>query len=70
MADNAYKLTRLVGESATSIEQAVKVALETSAERVRGQSWAQIKDIRANINESGGVDAWQVEVEVAFKVES
>ena len=69
MADTAFKVTKLVGESADGIEQAVRVALATSAERVRGQTWCHVKDIRANINESGTVDRWQVEVEVAFKVE-
>ena len=70
MPEGAFKITKLVGESEQGIEAAVKVALGTSAERVRGQTWCQVTDIRANINESGGVDLWQVEVEVAFKVES
>ena len=69
MADAAFKITKLVGESGSGIEEAVKVALGTSAERVRGQTWCHVTDIRANINESGTVDRWQVEVEVAFKVE-
>lgn len=69
MTDTAFKLTKLVGESAGGIEDAVKVALGTSASRVRGQTWCHVTDIRANINESGGVDRWQVEVEVAFQVE-
>lgn len=64
-----YKLTKLVGESATGIEDAVKTALATSASRVHGQTWANITDLRANLNESGGVDLWQVEVEVAFAVD-
>ena len=68
MAD-AYKLVKLVGESPAGIEEAVKVALETSAERVHGQTWCEVTDIRANINDSGSVDRWQVEVEVAFKVD-
>ena len=70
MSDAAFKITKLVGESEQGIEQAVTVALGTSAERVRGQTWCHVTDIRANINESGTVDRWQVEVEVAFKVES
>ena len=69
MADATFKVTKLVGESEQGIEQAVKVALATSASRVRGQTWCHVSDIRANVNESGTVDRWQVEVEVAFKVE-
>lgn len=67
---DTYKMVTLVGESPASIEEAVQTALATSAENVRGQTWCQVADIRANINESGGVDRWQVQVEVAFKVEA
>lgn len=70
MEGTTFKLTKLVGESASGIEDAVKVALETSAANVHGQTWCHVTDIRANINDKGGVDRWQVQVEVAFKVES
>lgn len=70
MSEATFKMTTLVGESSNGIEDAVKTALGTSAENVRGQTWCHVTDIRANINESGGVDRWQVRVEVAFKVES
>ena len=69
MSDNTYKMSTLIGESADSIEAAVKTALSKSAEKVRGQEWCQVTDIRANVNESGGVDRWQVELKVAFEVE-
>jgi len=69
MADTTFKMERLVGESAQGIEAAAKTALATSAEKVHGQSWAHVVDIRANIDEQGGVDRWQVTVEVAFKVD-
>ena len=69
MAGTTFKMTKLVGESATGIEDAVRTALGTSAANVHGQTWCHITDLRANINESGGVDRWQVTVEVAFKVD-
>ncbi len=70
MADGTtFKLTKLVGESSTSIEDAAKVALATSGRAVRGQTWAHVTDIRANLGEGGNVDRWQVTVEVAFEVE-
>ena len=70
MEGTTFKLTKLVGEAAGGIEEAVLVALGTSSERVHGQTWCQVTDIRANINESGTVDRWQVQVEVAFKVDA
>jgi hypothetical protein len=70
MSDNAgFKVTKLVGESPEGIESAVRSALRTSARAVRGQTWAHITDLRANLGEGGQVDRWQVTVEVAVEVE-
>jgi dodecin len=69
MAGTTFKMTTLVGESGEGIEDAVRTALQTSAQRVRNQTWCHITDLRANINEDGSVDRWQVQVEVAFAVE-
>ncbi len=69
MAGNTFKMAKLVGESSDGIEAAVLEALGTSADNVDGQTWAHITDLRANINDQGGVDRWQVTVEVAFKVQ-
>lgn len=69
MAGTTFKLTKLIGESPSGIEDAVKTALETSAGKVHGQTWCHVTDIRANIDDQGGVDRWQVQVEVAFAVD-
>ena len=69
MSNTTFKMEKLVGESADGIEAAVLEALGTSAKSVRNQTWAHVTDLRANVNESGGVDRWQVTVEVAFEVE-
>ena len=66
---DTYKLTTLVGESPSGMQDAVTEALTTSASKVHGHSWAQVKDIRVNLGANGQVERWQVEVEVAFKVE-
>jgi flavin-binding protein dodecin len=67
--DRTYKITKLVGESPTGIEDAVRVALTTSGEKVHGQSWAEIRDLRARLADGGDVELWQVTVEVAFEVD-
>jgi len=69
MSNTTFKMEKLVGESPDGIEAAVLVALGTSASKVHGQTWMTVNDIRANINDDGGVDRWQVAVEVAFKVD-
>jgi flavin-binding protein dodecin len=68
MAGTTFKKAKLVGESPTGIEDAIRTALETSAENVHGQTWCEVTDIRASLN-GGKVDRWQVEVEVAFAVD-
>ena len=67
--DRTYKLTKVVGESQDGIEAAVSAALQTSAQAVRGQEWAKVVEIRANLGDDGMVDRWQVAVEIAFEVE-
>ncbi len=67
MEDTTFKLTKLVGESAGGIEEAVKVALATSAANVQGQTWCQVTDLRADFDEQGGVDRGQVQAEVASR---
>lgn len=70
MADGTtYKMTKVVGESSEGIEDAVRVALETSGEAVRGHTWLQVSDIRANLGEGGTIDRWQATIEVAFEVQ-
>jgi len=69
MAAQTFKMTTLVGESEAGIEDAVRTALSTSASKVHGQSWCQVSDIRASVNDGGEVDRWQVQVEVAFAVD-
>lgn len=69
MANRTFKYAKLAGEAPESIEAAVEAALKTSGEVVRGQEWAHVVDIRANLNDDSTVDRWQVIVEVAFQVE-
>jgi flavin-binding protein dodecin len=69
MSDTTYKLTTLIGESPDGIEAAVKTALATSAGKVHGQEWVEVKDIRANVGEGGTIERWQVQIEVAFTVD-
>ena len=69
MSGTTFKMSTLVGESPESIEAAVLTALATSAAKVHGQQWCQVTDIRANVNESGGVDRWQVEIKVGFEID-
>ena len=69
MSEKTFKMTKLVGESSDGIEAAVRKALKTSAANVRGQTWAHIVDLRANLD-GDDVERWQVTPEVAFLVDA
>ena len=64
-----YIYVRDIEARVRGIEDAVRTALATSAQKVHGQSWCQITDLRASIDDSGNVEMWQVEVKVGFKVD-
>lgn len=63
-----YKHVTLTGEADT-IEGAIKSALAVSGEAVSGQSWLEVKDIRASLTDGATVEAFQVTIAVAFAVD-
>jgi flavin-binding protein dodecin len=69
MPGSSYKITKLIGESEGGIEEAVRTALATSASKVHGQEWCQVTDIRARIADDGTVERWQVQLDVAFRID-
>lgn len=66
---SAFKMLKVVGESSIGFEDAVKVALNSVGQK-KGLTWAQISDIRANLNDQGGIDRWQLTVDVAIKTDA
>ena len=68
MAGSVYKLIELTGTSDTSIEDAVKKALNKAGESIREMRWFQVTETRGTIN-GGNVGEWQVTIKVGCKVE-
>jgi dodecin len=68
MKEHVYKLIELTGTSATSIEDAVAVAIQRAHKTIKNLSWFQVVETRGNINK-GKVDHWQVTIKVGFTVE-
>ena len=68
MPDHVYKLLELTGSSATSIEDAVRTAIEKSAKTMRNMHWFQIVETRGHI-EGGKVAHWQVTLKIGFTLE-
>jgi flavin-binding protein dodecin len=68
MSDHVYKNIELVGSSAVSSDDAVRVALSRAAATIRHMRWFQVIDTRGHI-EDGAVAHWQVTIKVGFTLE-
>ena len=63
-----YKLITLVGTSPKSFADAVRGAVDTANDSLRGLSWFEVDDLRGRI-EGGKVSEYQVTLRAGFKVE-
>ena len=68
MADHVYKSVELTGSSPTSIEDAIKAAIQRASRTVRNMRWFEVTDTRGHI-ESGEIAHWQVTIKVGFTLE-
>jgi hypothetical protein len=68
MADRVYKKISVVGCSAESYEQAIRVAINKVSESLHGLGWFEVKELRGGIGESGAVE-FQASLEVSFKLD-
>ena len=68
MADSVYRVTELVGTSATSWEAAAKSAIETASKSLRDLRVAEV--VRQDVTiEDGKVSNFRVRLNVSFKYE-
>ena len=68
MADSVYRVTELVGTSATSWEAAAKAAIETASKTLRDLRVAEV--VRQDVTiENGRVATYRVRLNVSFKYE-
>jgi hypothetical protein len=68
MADSVYRVTELVGTSATSWEAAAKSAIETASKSLRDLRVAEV--VRQDVTiENGKVGVYRVRLNVSFKYE-
>ena len=69
MSSNVYKLLELVGSSTSSIDDAIRNAIETAGKTVRNMDWFETSEIRGHITD-GKVGHYQVKLKVGFRLES
>ena len=68
MSNHVYKALELTGSSATSSDDAIRVAIEKASESVRDIRWFEVLDTRGHV-EGGKIRHWQVTIKVGFTVD-
>lgn len=66
--DHVYKILDLVGSSETSIEDAIKNAIDRAAKTVREMKWFEVVQTRGHI-ENNAVRHYQVTLRVGFTLD-
>lgn len=68
MSDNVYAVTKIVGTSKKSIEDAIENAIATASKSVKNLDWFEVVETRGFI-ENGKVGWYQVALELGFRYE-
>ena len=68
MSDHVYRLSEIVGSSATSVDEAIRTAIAKASETVRNIEWFQTEEIRGQVVD-GGVAYFQVRLKIGFRVD-
>ena len=66
MSDNVYAVSKLVGTSKSSIEDAITNAINTADKTLKNLDWFEVKETRGYI-ENGKVAYYQVTLELGFR---
>ena len=69
MASEVYKHIKVTGQSAESIEGAIRAALEESARTIKGHSWFEVLEVRGNLSPGAELQSYQVTLELGFALE-
>ena len=68
MSNHVYRLSEIVGSSTTSIDDAIRTAIQKAAATVRNIEWFETTEIRGHVAD-GDVAHFQVTLKVGFRVE-
>lgn len=68
MADNVYAISKVVGTSKKSIEDAIENAISTTAKTVKNLDWFEVVETRGFIDDNK-VAYYQVSLELGFRYE-
>ena len=68
MSDKVYAISKVVGTSKKSIEDAIDNAISTASKSIKNLDWFEVKETRGYIDESK-VAYYQVSLELGFRYE-
>lgn len=66
MSDHVYSVSKIVGSSKTSIEDAIENAIATAGKSVKNMDWFEVVETRGYIDE-GKIQYYQVAIELGFR---
>lgn len=67
MSNNVYRVTEIVGTSATSVEEAITGAVARASSTVDNLDWFEVVGTRGHI-ENGAIAHYQVTLKVGFRL--
>jgi flavin-binding protein dodecin len=68
MSDHVYRVTEIVGSSATGSDDAIRNALERAKQTLRNLEWFEVVNTRGHI-ENGTIGHFQVTIKVGFRLD-
>ncbi len=68
MSDNVYAVSKVVGTSKSSIEDAIQNAIATASKTLKNLDWFEVKETRGLIDDNK-VAYYQVALELGFRYE-
>ena len=66
---SVYRVTEIIGTSATSWEDAAKEALTAAAGSLRDLRVAQVEELDITLGEAGQIETYRARLRVSFKYE-
>lgn len=66
MSDNVYAVSKVVGTSKKSIEDAIENAVSTAGKTIKNLDWFEVKETRGYID-NNKVAYYQVSLELGFR---
>jgi dodecin len=68
MNNHVYKKIELTGSSTTSMEDAIRTAVDRASQTIRHMRWFEVVETRGYI-EDNQIAYWQVTVKIGFTLE-